>query len=79
MDSKTSEVIERVDATISAPASSFSLAIAAMREELRGEIRASLEDYKRYTKMLNDELRDDIRKLAESVAAMSVKLDSLQR
>jgi hypothetical protein len=90
MDTETSQIIERLGGRIDALENSLRGEIAAMgsglrgematmREELRDEIRASLDESKRYAQVLNEDVRDDIRMLAESFAAMSVKLDSLQR
>jgi NTP pyrophosphatase (non-canonical NTP hydrolase) len=46
------------------------------RSELRNEIRDSLAEAKRHAQVLNESVRDDIRMLAEAVAAMSTKRDS---
>jgi hypothetical protein len=68
MDTETSEAIERISERID-----------ALDTSLRAEIGDSLSESKRHATMLNEDVRDDIRMLAESFAAMSVKLDSLQR
>jgi len=52
---------------------------ADMRTELRDEFRNGFEANRRYTDVLFETLRDDIRILAEGFATISVKLDSLQR
>ena len=53
--------------------------MSAVHDDLRSEIRGSLAEAKRHAVILNEDVRDDIRILAENLAAMSVKLDSLQR
>jgi hypothetical protein len=53
--------------------------MSTMRDELRIEIRDSLSESKRHARVLNEDVRDDIRMLAENFAAMSVKLNSLRR
>jgi hypothetical protein len=52
---------------------------ADMRSELRDEFRNGFEANRRYTDVLVEALRDDIRMLAEGFATIIVKLDSLQR
>jgi hypothetical protein len=47
--------------------------------DVRAEIRDGNEANRRYTDVLVETLRDDIRILAEGFAAISIKLDSLQR
>lgn len=68
MDTETLEVIERVNTRID-----------ALEVRLRAEIRDSLAASKRHAQVLHEDVRDDIRMLAENVAAMSVKLDSRRR
>jgi hypothetical protein len=90
MDTETSDVIERINARIDALETTLRGEMSAMRDDLRGEmsamrddlrseIRSSLAEAKRHAVILNEDVRDDIRMLAENLAAMSVKLDSLQR
>ena len=90
MDTETSEVIERINTRIDALEVTLRAEIrgetttlrgemSSMRDDLRADIRNSLEESKRHANVLNEDVRDDIRMLAESFAAMSVKLDSLQR
>jgi hypothetical protein len=52
---------------------------ASVRSDLRAELREGFAENRRYTELLFESLRDDIRMLAEGYAAMSTKLDSLQR
>lgn len=62
--------------------SEFAAVRAEMRNgfaDLRAEIRDGNEANRRYTDVLVETLRDDIRILAEGLATISVKLDSLQR
>ena len=60
----------------------------ATREDLRNEVaklatkdelKAGLEDAKRYALMLNEATRDDIRLLAEHMLAMRSQLDRIER
>jgi hypothetical protein len=90
MHTKTSEVIERLKARLDALEVTLRGEIrdslveskrhaATLDEGVRAEIRASFAEAKRHAAMLNEDVRDDIRMLTESFAAISVKLDSLQR
>jgi NTP pyrophosphatase (non-canonical NTP hydrolase) len=49
-----------------------------VRDELRAEIRDSLAESKRHAVMLNEDLRDDIRMLAEAIATRSTRPDANQ-
>ena len=51
----------------------------SVRDELRAEIRDSLAESKRHAQVLHENVRDDIRMLAEGFAALSARLDSNQR
>jgi hypothetical protein len=68
MDVETSEVIARIGERID-----------ALEVSLRAEFREGLAENRRHTDVQFESVRDDIRMLAEGFAAMSVKLDSLQR
>jgi hypothetical protein len=68
MDIETSEMLGRIGARIDALEASLS---AAFRE--------GLAQNRRHTEVLVESLRDDIRILADGFAAISTKLDSLQR
>ena len=46
---------------------------------LRAELHQGLEDGRRYALMLNESTAHDIRLVAEGVAALAVKIDSLHR
>jgi hypothetical protein len=50
-----------------------------MRDELRAEFRGGLAENRRHTEVLFDSVRDDIRIVAEGVAALSAKIDALNR
>ena len=52
---------------------------SSLRTELRAEFREGLAENRRHTEVLFESLRDNIRMLADGFAAMSTKLDSLQR
>ena len=90
MDIETSEVIDRIGARIDTLEASlrdeFSSLRAEWRDEsssLRADVRAELREgfaeSRRHTDVLFESLRDDIRMLADGFAAVSTKLDSLQR
>jgi hypothetical protein len=51
----------------------------AVRTELRTEIREGLAENRRHSEVLYDNLRDDIRILAEGFASLSTKIDANQR
>jgi hypothetical protein len=50
-----------------------------MRDELRAGFRDGLAENRRHTNVLFESLRDDIRIVAEGVAALSAKVDALNR
>lgn len=83
MDIESSEVIDRINARIDALDVSLRAEIrgesSRVRDELRTEFREGLAGNRRHTEVLFQSLRDDIRILADGFAAMSTKLDSLQR
>ena len=94
MDVETSQVIEQINARIdalevtlraeirgesTAVRSELRGEMASTRDELRAEIRGSLAESKRHAQVLHEDVCEDIRMLAENFAAMSIKLDSLQR
>ena len=54
------------------------LELATVRRDL-DDLRAETRDGRRHTEVLFESLRDDIRIIAEGFAAVSLKLDSLQR
>jgi regulator of replication initiation timing len=47
--------------------------------DLRAALHEGLEENRRYALMLNEHTRDDVRLVAEGVAALAVKIDSLRR
>lgn len=53
--------------------------LRAEMADLRVDLRDGLADNRRHTQVLFEALRDDIRILAEGLASVSSKLDSLQR
>ena len=59
--------------------------LAEVRYELAGvrhefaDVRSEIADVRRHAVILNEATRDDIRLVAEAVAALAVKVDSLQR
>src|SRR5262245_31450060 len=53
--------------------------LAELRAELREELREGLAQSRRHAVMLNESTREDIRFVAEAVANLTVKIDSLRR
>jgi hypothetical protein len=53
--------------------------IESFESSMRTELRDGLADVRRHAVILNEATRDDIRLVAEAVADLSVKVDSLQR
>ena len=62
-----------------AESSSLRAEFHAESSSLRAEFREGFAQNRRHTEVLFESLRDDIRILADGSAAMSTKLDSLQR
>lgn len=90
MDIETSEVIDRIGARIDALEASVRDEFSSLRADFRADLRAEssalraefrdgLAQNRRHTEVLFESLRDDIRMLADGFAAVSTKLDSLQR
>jgi hypothetical protein len=52
--------------------------MSSIHDELRTEIRDSLAESKRHAVMLNEDVRDDIRMLAEAIATRSTRPDANQ-
>lgn len=48
-------------------------------DALRAELREGLAETRRHAVALNESTRDDIRLVAEAVAVLTVKVESLQR
>jgi hypothetical protein len=59
--------------------SSLQAEMAEQGSSLRAELRDGLAEARRHAVMLNESTRDDIRMVAEAVAVLAVKVDSLQR
>jgi hypothetical protein len=89
VDVETVEAIDRlgdrIDAvhlSLGAEVADVRTDMAALRTELsalRTELHRGLEEGRRYGLMLNESTRHDIRLVAEGVAALAVKIDSLHR
>ena len=90
MDTDTAVAIEHVNARIDA----FEMALRGefrrglselceefrdLHSELRSELHSELADVRRHAVMLNESTRDDIRLVAEAVAVLTNKIDSLRR
>jgi len=86
---RLSDRLDGVHASLGAEIADVRTDIAALRTDvtalrtdmtaLRTELHEGLEDGRRYALMLNESTRDDIRLVAEGVAALAVKIDSLHR
>ena len=68
MDVETSEAIERL-----------SDRIALLDRSIRSELRQGFAETRRHAEILFESLRDDIRMVAEGVAARSAKIDRRHR
>ena len=90
MDTETATAIERVNDRIDAlevtlrgefrqGLSELSEEFRDLHSELRSELRSQLADVRRHAVMLNESTRDDIRLVAEAVAVLTLKIDSLRR
>jgi hypothetical protein len=53
--------------------------VSEQGSSLRVEFRDGLADVRRHAVMLNESTRDDIRLVAEAVAVLTVKVDSLRK
>jgi hypothetical protein len=53
--------------------------LGAELADLRTALHEGLEENRRYALMLNESTRDDVRLVADGVAALAVKIDSLRR
>ncbi len=75
MDVDTAYAIDRLSERIEALDTSLRGEIAALRVEMR----EGLQENRRHAIVLNESTREDIRFVAEAVAGLTVKIDSLQR
>jgi predicted ATP-binding protein involved in virulence len=66
-------------AELAAQGNELRAAIAEQVNGLRTEFRNGLADVRRHAVVLNESTRDDIRLVAEAVAVLALKVDSLQR
>ena len=83
MDTDTAAAIERINDRIDSLEvtlrGKFRQGLSELREEFRADLRAELADVRRHAVVLNESTRDDIRLVAEAVAVLAVKVDSLRR
>ena len=86
MDVETVTPLERVNDRIDALEASVRGDIAQLCDlfshqggALQTEFREGLSEARRHAVMLNESTRDDIRLVAEAVAVLTVKVESLQR
>jgi hypothetical protein len=75
MDLDTASAIEGLSERIDALDASLRREI----EDLRVELRHGLDESRRHATILNESTREDIRFVAEAVAGLTVKIDSLLR
>ena len=75
MDLDTASAIEGLGERIDALDASLRRGI----EDLRVELRHGLDESRRHATILNEGTREDIRFVAEAVAGLTVKIDSLLR
>jgi len=75
MDLDTASAIEGLSERIDALDASLGREI----EDLRVELRHGLDESRRHATILNESTREDIRFVAEAVAGLTVKIDSLLR
>ena len=75
MDVETTEAIERVNESVTDLRAEMRQGFA----EVRAEMREGLEEAKRYSLILHEDLKDDIRILAEGVASLSTRIDTFRR
>jgi hypothetical protein len=75
MDMETAEALDAIRGDIRRVETTLSTEI----EELRHELRREILEGRRHTKVLFENLRDDIRLVAEGLAVVSAKVDRLIR
>jgi hypothetical protein len=82
MDVETASAIVRLSERVDTLDASLRQEIADLRLELRdglAELHGGLAESRRHAVMLNESTREDIRVVAEAVANLTVKIDSLRR
>jgi hypothetical protein len=86
MDVETSAAIDRVsnhtdalDVSVNGRIDALDASVNGRIDDLRAELRDGFAEARRHTEVLFESLGDDIRILADGVAHVSAKLDSLQR
>ena len=82
MDVETTSAIERLTERIDKLETSVHGDMTGLRgeiENLRTEMREGLEEVRRHARMLNEQTNETLRVVAEGVAHLSVKIDSLSR
>jgi len=82
MDVETASAIVRLSERVDTLDASLRQEIADLRLELRdglAELHGGLAGSRRHAVMLNESTREDIRFVAEAVANLTVKIDSLRR
>ena len=73
MDIETSQALEDVRTDLR----DVEVRISAEMKDLRSEFRDGLAQNRRHAEVLAEAVRDDIRVVAEGVAALTAKVDSL--
>jgi tetrahydromethanopterin S-methyltransferase subunit B len=79
LDASVNGRIDALDVSVNDRIDALDASVNGRTDELRAEVRDGFVEARRHTDVLFESLRDDIRILADGVAHVSAKLDSLQR
>ena len=86
MDLETAEAfgglridLRRVESTLSARIDRSEAALRGEMSQFREQVRDDFAEHRRHTQVLYESVRDDIRIVAEAVAALTPKVDALSR
>lgn len=74
---RITERIDTLETTVRGDIAQLGMRVSHL--DLRAEIRDGLAEARRHAAILNESTRDDIRLVAEAVAALTVKVESLRR
>ena len=78
MDIETADAIGTLGDEVRRVETTLRGEMRAIRDELRHELRTGLADNRRHAEVLTESLRDDIRIVAEGLAVVGAKLDTLR-
>jgi hypothetical protein len=76
---RLSERVDTLDTSLRQEITDLLIELRDGLAELRAEFREGLAESRRHAVMLNESTREDIRFVAEAVANLTVKVDSLRR